>query len=356
VIDFRYHLVSIVAVFLALAVGIVVGSTALQPFLIRSLRAVATHEKKQIDSLLTQQRAFKQQISADETFAQAIASRALPGLLTGQDVVIVDAPGADNQTIDGVTSALRQAGAKITGQVALQAPFFDISGNAENSLNQLSQQLAPAGVNLGAASANPKITGQETAAQVIAAALMTGHGTTWSAAGSQRILSGFGNPGYLQVSGAAAGGGTTLTAPATLAVLVVSSTPLARDTDPANLALVAFAQQLQAAGQGTVVTGSLQGSGPGSAIDEISSTSSAQLTTVDNANLEAGQIAVAQALQNLLNGQKPASYGVGPGVFPSSAPGPAALATTDPATATPTPTPAASAHRAAATRTGAGSR
>ncbi len=31
VIDFRYHLVSIIAVFLALAIGIVVGSTALQP-------------------------------------------------------------------------------------------------------------------------------------------------------------------------------------------------------------------------------------------------------------------------------------------------------------------------------------
>jgi Copper transport outer membrane protein, MctB len=355
VIDFRYHLVSIVAVFLALAVGIVVGSTALQPGVIRSLRAVSTHEKKQIDSLLAQQRAFKQQISADEAFAQAIASRALPGLLTGQDVVIVDAPGADNQTIGGVTSALRQAGAKITGQVALQAPFFDISGNAENSLNQLAQQLAPSGLDLGGASADPKITGQETAAQVIAAALMTGHGTTWSAAGSQQILSGFGNPGYLQVSGAA-GGGTTLTAPATLAVLIVSSTPLARDTDPANLALVAFAQQLQAAGHGTVVTGSLQGSGPGSAIDEISSTSGTLLTTVDNANLEAGQITVAQALHNLLNGQKPASYGVGPGVFPSSAPGPAALATADPATPTPTPMPAASAHRAAARRTGAGSR
>ena len=30
-IDFRYHLVSIIAVFLALAVGLVVGATALAP-------------------------------------------------------------------------------------------------------------------------------------------------------------------------------------------------------------------------------------------------------------------------------------------------------------------------------------
>ena len=100
-IDFRYHLVSIVAVFLALAVGIVVGSSALQPGVIRALRAASTHEKKQIDSLLQQQRALKQQVSADQVFAQASASRLLPGLLAGENVVIVDAPGADSQTISG---------------------------------------------------------------------------------------------------------------------------------------------------------------------------------------------------------------------------------------------------------------
>jgi Copper transport outer membrane protein, MctB len=359
VIDFRYHLVSIVAVFLALAVGIVVGSTALRPIVIKSLSAVSAHEKKQIDSLLAQQRSLKQQISADEAFAQAIAPRLVPGLLTGQDVVIVDAPGADGQTISGVTRALQQAGATVTGQLDLQPSFFDTSRSAESSLNQLAQQLAPAGLDLGSASANPKITGQETAAQVIAAALVAGNGPVWSAAQSQRILSGFGKQGYLQVSGTAAAGGTTLTAPATLAVMIVSSTPLASDTDPANLALVALAQQLQTtAGQHTVVTGSLQGSGPGSAIDEILSTAGTQLTTVDNANQESGQISVPLALRSLLDGKKPASYGVVPGIFPSPAPSPATSAAADPATATATPTPSPSAHTATAKhpRTPAGSR
>ena len=36
-IDFRYHLVSIIAVFLALAIGIVVGANALKPALINEL-------------------------------------------------------------------------------------------------------------------------------------------------------------------------------------------------------------------------------------------------------------------------------------------------------------------------------
>ena len=45
-IDFRYHLVSIVAVFLALAIGIVVGSTALKPAVLTGLQKTATAEKE----------------------------------------------------------------------------------------------------------------------------------------------------------------------------------------------------------------------------------------------------------------------------------------------------------------------
>ena len=40
-IDFRYHLVSIVAVFLALAIGIVLGSTELQGHTLDALRATS---------------------------------------------------------------------------------------------------------------------------------------------------------------------------------------------------------------------------------------------------------------------------------------------------------------------------
>ena len=38
IVDFRYHLVSIIAVFLALALGIVVGTTALNGALLDSLK------------------------------------------------------------------------------------------------------------------------------------------------------------------------------------------------------------------------------------------------------------------------------------------------------------------------------
>ncbi len=271
----------------------------------------------------------------------------LAGLLTGHDVVIVAASGADSQTISGVSTILQQAGATITGQLTLQPLFFDTSATTETGLSGLAQRLAPAGLDLGRQPADSKITGQEAAAQVIAAAAITGNGRVWSAAQSQRILSGFVRQGYLQVSGAAGAGGSTLSGPATLAVVIIPATPPVSDTSPANLALVAVAQQLRTAGHGTVVAGSLPGSGAGSAIDEILSTAATQLTTVDNADTEIGQITVGLALRDLMDGKKPASYGVTPGIFPSPAPSSTAVAA-DPVTAA--PKPSASVHKAAAKR------
>ena len=70
-IDFRYHLVSIVAVFLALAIGIVVGSTALKPAVLSGLQKTANAEKKRIDALYAQNRQYQNQLGAAEAYAQA---------------------------------------------------------------------------------------------------------------------------------------------------------------------------------------------------------------------------------------------------------------------------------------------
>ena len=59
------------------------------------------------------------------------------------------------------------------------------------------------------------------------------------------------------------------------------------------------------------------GSGSGSAIDElINGNTGIQVSSVDNADTETGQIIVAQALSYLLAGHKPAAYGVCTGAGP----------------------------------------
>ena len=73
---------------------------------------------------------------------------------------------------------------------------------------------------------------------------------------------------------------------ATLAVVIIPATPASTDdSNEQSQALVTLAQQLDLAGQGTVVAGSIAGSGPGSAIDVMRADGrSGHLSSVDNAD------------------------------------------------------------------------
>jgi hypothetical protein len=334
VIDFRYHLVSIVAVFLALAIGLVVGATALPGKTVSTLDSQSRVEEKQIDSLRAENGSLQDQIGSAQEFAQAAAPVLLSGKLTGQKVVLVTAPGADSSIVSGVTSAVQAAGAKVTGQVGLQASFFDTSSRSESALSDLAQRLAPVGYSPASPPAqlasNTKIAAQEQAAELIAAALVTpasqalpASAVTTAAdlpsAQVEQILNGFAQQGFLQVGPAS--GATTMEA-ATLAVVVIPTTPPSDgDTDPANQALIGMAYQLAEVSSGVVVAGPLAGSGSGSAINElINGNTGATLSSVDDADTEQGQIFVAWALSGLLAGQKPQPYGVGSGIVPDPAP------------------------------------
>jgi hypothetical protein len=321
VIDFRYHLVSIIAVFLALAIGIVIGANELQPTTEQFLRKAASAVTQQNKNLSQQNKNLQQQVTADQAFAQAGAMRLIGHLLEGESVVLVEAPDASSDAISGLTTVLHQSGARITGQVLLQPQFFENGDANETRLTQLAQSLAPqAGVTLSPGQAGDAISGQALAAQVIAAAITTSDGAGLSGTDSRAVLGGFGQNGYLQISGPA-GGSVQSLSPATMAVVVEPNAPPSdNDSSPANLALIALAEQLTRASHGAVLAGSQPGSGPGSAIDQLAG--AGKVSTVDNTDQPVGQIVTVQALKELLSGRPPASYGVGPGTAPSPAPTP----------------------------------
>jgi hypothetical protein len=338
VIDFRYHLVSIVAVFLALAVGIVIGASALQPEVLKVFDRASKVDSQKISSQRSEISELQNQSSADQMFAKAAAPRLLGNLLAGQQVVIVTAPGADGSAISGVTAALALAGAKVTGQAQLQPAFFDTSATTENSLDALAQKVAPATSSPGQTATpglSSQIAGQQEAAAVIAPALVSADGSDLPASEANSILSGFAQQGYLQFSTPT---GSSALSQATLAVVVIPATPPpSGEADPVNQALLAVAEQLKLQSRGVVLAGSYPGSGAGSAIDElINGNTGIRVSSVDDANTEIGQIQVAQALSYLLAGHKPAAYGVYAGVVPSPAPTPSA---------TPSPAPAPSSRK-----------
>jgi Copper transport outer membrane protein, MctB len=321
VIDFRYHLVSIIAVFLALAIGIVIGANELQPTTESILHKAANRVTQENKALLQLQRSLQSQNGTDQDFAEAASSRLIGHLLTGESVVLVTAPGSSSSMVTALTSRVEQAGATVTGLVSMSSSFFNPSDSTEAKLTQLAQTLAPdAGVTLSGASLSGSTSGQAAAAQVLAAALVTKDPPGLDAAASQQVLGGFGNGNYLQITDPANGDATTL-APATLAVVVPPSTPPSgSNAGPDNQELIDLAEQLSAASDGAVLAGKLSGSGAGSAISAVAGSGS--VSSVDYADQPVGQIITVWALWELAAGRSPTSYGVGPGAVPSPAPTP----------------------------------
>lgn len=323
-IDFRYHLVSIIAVFLALAVGIAVGAEAVSPKVANSLNKEAHSAEKRNAVLFAQNNQLKRQIAADGAFAQAAEGYLVKDLLTGEHVVLVTAPGADSATVSGVTSALAKSGAVVTGTVGLAPKFFDADATTEETLTETAGQFAPPGLSTSD-TAGSQVPGQQAAAKVIAAGIMDKLGLpTLTVKQTNSILTGFGGQGFLQVS--TANGGAALLGQATLAVVIApGSTPAnASSLSPENLALIYLTHDLDLAGKGALLAGSLAGSGNGSAIDAVTSGGAGVgITTVDNADTVTGQIITIQALRGLTGPRSaPTAYGVGPGSAPSPAPTP----------------------------------
>jgi hypothetical protein len=311
VIDFRYHLVSIIAVFLALAVGLAVGSTALSGKAEEALTAAQHRALADNNSLRKDDKLLQAEVSVDQAVATANSKTILGGLLASERVVLIAAPGADSAVLSGLATALRQADAQITGEVQLNNSFTTTSGQTEDALSALARSLAAqAGLALAQDPANQVVAGQQAAGQVLADSLVSSSGTETSSS-SQNILTGFSQAGYITVvSGAPAA------QPAQLAILV---TPDGPPPQSSSQVLVVFAQDLKAADGETVMAGAVVSIGAGSAISAENSAGPA-VATVDDADTETGQILVVQALKAALEGHSPKAYGAGPGTAVSPAP------------------------------------
>ena len=220
--------------------------------------------------------------------------------------------------------------------------FFDTSPATSQKLTQVTAQYAQAaGLNLpGSAQAQ---TAQFQASELLAHVIMTRGATGEPVPGerdpvSMQTVQAFAGAGFLSKSGQPWDR-------ATLAVVIIPATPpTTDDTNPQSQALVTLAQQLNLAGLGTVVAGTIAGSEAGSAIDVMRAGGRAgHLTSVDDADYPIGQIVVAQSLAELQR-HRSGSYGVtsnASAVGPSPPPSPA-----------PSVSPTAATQGAASTRVG----
>jgi hypothetical protein len=336
VIDFRYHLVSIVAVFLALAIGIVLGSTELQGNTINALNAASNSLRSQLNAADAGRANYQALTSAGEQYLQTAEPKLLGHLLDGERVVLVTEPGAQGSVVNGIKQAVTDAGATVSGQLALQPAFNDTSGATQSSLSSINESIASGDDTQLHAATDSQTADQQQAAQLIATAILEEKTTSQSglsAGQAQTLLTYYAQANYLSV---VSGNPADPADRATLAVLVTpQNAPSDGANDPANQVLLAIAQEFAGASAATVVAGGTTGSAqPGSAMSVLRSSSvSGAVSSVDDADMTLGQITVVDALAAQLEGSKPNSYGISgasavdPNPLPSAAPSATATAT-----------------------------
>ena len=132
-ISLRYHIVSLVAVFLALALGIVVGSTVLQEGTVSVLRATSERVRKESDENSRRNVELAKQNGDLQRFGASVLPQLVQDRLKGRSVVLVDTDKVDSGLRDGVRKVLEDAGAEVDGQITFADDRLALGADADRT-------------------------------------------------------------------------------------------------------------------------------------------------------------------------------------------------------------------------------
>lgn len=284
-IPFRHHVVSLVAVFLALAVGVVLGSGPLSDV----DRAVTDQVSAESPEESTRAAA-----TYSDGFAAAAGPRLVSGRLTDSSVVVVSLPGAADATVEALEKLVGEAGGTVSARYALTEAMVDVS---EKSLvDTLGSQLMaqqPAGTVTDDASTYDRI------GQLLGAAIASreagGSAPDQKATG---ILEGL-------VGAELATGPQEPARRAPLVLLVLGDRPAGEGADAITSGI---ATGLSRSALGTVVAGTLADGAGGQLAALREETASSRVTSVDGVDTAAGRTATVLAL-GWARGQSGGSFG-----------------------------------------------
>jgi Copper transport outer membrane protein, MctB len=309
VIDFRYHIVSLIAVFLALALGLFLGSTTLQSTVTNNLRHQADSVTANNRALTATNKQYKGQLAGEQALTAAVEPYAVSDRLAGESVAMVSAPGVDGKTRKSVANTLALAGATVTADVQVQAAFLDPT--QDDLLAGLASELPLTGHTL------PPGNGSTEMSSDLATVLVNRPGHHEVSRGQvTNLLSALSDGKFVNVSG------SPPTHAASLAVVLVASPDANASTSAVtaqNTILTTLAADLRASSTGVVIAGPTPVAGPNEGTLAAARADSTLTQTVSTVNLDfgsgqdpaAGRIAIVLALAATPSGQLGA-YGLNP--------------------------------------------
>lgn len=298
-ISLRYHTVSITAVFLALAMGVILGSTSVSESLLSHLGSKQDSLRHQVDQLRAERNTLKGRVADAERFGKAIGPLAVRGQLDQHSVVLIAAPDVRTQDREAMTRMLGSAGADVTGTVRLTERFTNPERSGQ--LQDVLTRLLPAGVQLPVASAPGALAGGFLG-PVTLLEPRTGNPQI-SSPEQAAALGGLSDGGFVRVS--------EDLRPAELAVILTGGRTRSESGDSPAAMMARFADQVDQAGAGAVLVGRAGSAAGNDAVGAARAepTISSELSSVDNADTVAGRVATVLALREQLD-DRAGHYGV----------------------------------------------
>lgn len=124
-INFRYHIVSLVAVFMALAVGIVLGATILGDRINSGIVTQAAQDRKELQEQRAENQRMADLVQYQNEYAEKVSEPMSEGSLQGQEVVLVAMPTARRAVVNSISTAVSNAGGTVGSTVDLKNNVFD---------------------------------------------------------------------------------------------------------------------------------------------------------------------------------------------------------------------------------------
>lgn len=304
-ISLRTHAISLAAVFLALAIGVALGSGLLSNTVLSGLRDDKQELQHQIDGLVDQKNALNEKLGAAGEFDSQMSPRILRDSLAGKSVVMFRTPDAEDDDVNALTRMVEQAGGAVTGTVALTEEFVD-ANSAEKLLSVVNSPIVPAGAQLSTKSVDQ---GSQ-AGDLLGIALLINRDPKVPAVDDQQrdtVLTALRDTGFITYGTDRVGAANT--------ALVVTGGSLGEDAGNKGATVARFAAGLAPHGSGTVVAGR-DGTASGTAAVAVTRSDAAltsAVSTVDDIDVASGRITAVLALQDLIGGARPGQYGVGQG-------------------------------------------
>lgn len=322
-IDFRYHIVSIVSIFLALAVGILLGAGPLQEDLGKTLSSQVETLRQEKTDLRAALDAAQKRLDAGDEFATNATVALVGSRLGGRSIALLTLPGADKDVVTALTDVLTASGATVNGPVAVSPAWTDPA--TASAREELASSLradagamtGPTAGATGSTAASSDASLDERLGALLAQALVVSRLTVAGPAtpAAAQTLAGLKNADLVSFDG----DGLPVS---TVAVLVAPSPDAGQSTDRGAAEVSSWsvlARALDAASSGSaVVAGALNGTTNGAESGGLLAAIRGDdalaklISTVDHAGTPVGQIATVYALREQL-ARGAGQYGVGPG-------------------------------------------